>query len=366
MKVRILVMCAAVACAVFAAGCSEGTSDAASTSKPSLFEVPKAQLGKLKIVAVTKKPVTLPVSVPALVDFNQLKTSRVMPLVSGKVARVLVHEGDHVKAGQALLSIASPDSSDTAANLARDRSALQTKKVILARDQDLYSHKAISLEELQQAQLDVSAANATVKNDQAHAYITGGDSSHALLRAPIAGIVVKRDISTGEAVAAGTTPCFTITDPSAVWVMAQLYQQDLREVSLGDSALIRSPVLKTPLQGKVTYIGASIDSDTLTIPVRIAADNPDGLLKQGMYVNAEIIPAKSIDTMLVPADAVLRDEDNLPFVYVQAAPDKFARRHVQLGPQVKDEVVVTKGLKSGEKVLSNGAVFVQFAESLER
>ncbi|MFI5288830.1 MAG: efflux RND transporter periplasmic adaptor subunit [Polyangia bacterium] len=349
------------------AGCGKtaGRSGAPS-EEPSLFEVSAAQRARLSLVSVEKKPVALPIEVPALVDFNQLRTSHVMALVSGKVDRVLAHEGDRVKAGQPLLSIASPDSSDTAANLERDRSALSTKRVILARDTDLYAHKAISLEELQQAQLDVTSAKATLADDQAHAAITGGSSSRAILRAPITGIIADRGIAVGEAVQAGTTPCFTVTDPSAVWIVAQLYQQDLRQAALGDTAIIRSPVLQAPLEGRIIYIGSSIDSDTLTIPVRIAADNPDALLKKGMYVSAEIIPAKPTETMLLPADAILHDEDNLPFVYVEASAGRFARRHVDLGVRVGDDFSILSGLKDGEKVLGSGAVFVQFADSLER
>lgn len=350
-----------------AVGCAHrGSANSEPGAKASLFSVPADQRAHLKIVTAATEPVTLPVSVPARVQFDELKTSHVVPLVGGKVARILVHEGDRVKKHQTLLTIASPDASDVAASAARDRSELQTKKVILARDKDLYDHKAISLEELQQAELEVTAAKATLADDLAHASITGGGSSQAALRSPIAGTVVARNISAGDAVEAGSTACFTITDPTAIWVVAQLYQDDLTQVHLGDSALVRSPVLKKPIEGKVTYIGSSIDADTLTIPVRIAASNDEGLLKQGMYVNAEIVPGKPTDTMLLPSAAVLRDEDNLPFVYVEAGPGQFARRHVELGTQVDDKFEIASGVSAGDKVLADGAVFVQFADSLER
>ena len=191
------------------AGCAGSGEDAApSASHPpaSLFEVPAAQRAHLKLVTVLKKQVVRPVVVPALVAFDDLKTSEVTPLVSGKVARVLVHEGDKVKVGQALLSIASPDSSDNAANLSRDRSELRTKQTILARDEDLYQHKAISLEELQQARLDVESARTTVQNDETHMAITGSKSGDALLRSPIAGVVVSRQVAVGDAVSAESHP----------------------------------------------------------------------------------------------------------------------------------------------------------------
>lgn len=331
-----------------------------------LFVVPQDQLARLKIEKVVHSAVVRPVRAPARVAFDDLKTSEVTPLVSGKVAKVLVHEGDVVKPGQPLLAIASPDSSDTAANLARDRSELRGKQTILARDEDLYQHKAISLEELQQARLDVEAATTAVHNDETHAALTGTSGGDALLLSPIAGTVVSRKISVGDPVQAETTTCFTITDPTALWVVSQLYQEDLRRVALGDTARIRTPVLDHPLEGKVIYIGASIDADTMTIPVRVAAENEAGLLKQGMYVDVEIIPAKPESAIVVPSSAVLRDADNLPFVYVEAKPGAFARRHITLGAQLADGYAVDQGLDDGTPILTDGALFVQFADSLEQ
>jgi len=331
--------------------------------EPHLFTVPPEQQGQLQIVGAKKQPVVRPVSVPGQVSFDDLKTSEVTPLVGGKVTKVMVREGDHVTKGETLLTIASPDSSDASTALARDRADLGSKKTILARDKDLYDHKAISLEELQQAQVDVDTAGAAVRDDEAQVSITGSATGGAALLSPIDGVVVSRKVAVGDAVQAASTPCFTITDPSSVWVIGQLYQEDLRRVQIGDVAHIRSPVLDAPLDGSVLYIGASIDPDSLTIPVRVAAQNP-GALKSGMYVDLEVVPAKSEDAVVVPAAAVLRDEDNLPFVYVQQGDGQFARRPIGLGDQLGDQYVITKGLADGEQVLADGALFVQFADSL--
>ncbi|HEY6034782.1 MAG TPA: efflux RND transporter periplasmic adaptor subunit [Kofleriaceae bacterium] len=357
-----------VALAALAAGCShtEGDADVPTGHQGSLFEVPANQRAHLQVAVVHRQLVVRPVRAPARIAFDDLKTSEVTPLVSGKVAKVFVHEGDHVKVGQPLLAIASPDASDTAANLARDTSALRSKQTILARDEDLYTHKAISLEELQQARLDVESAKTTVYNDQSHAALTGTSAGQAMLLSPIDGTVVSRKVSVGDPVQPETTTCFTITDPSAIWVVTQLYQEDLRRVALDDKAQIRSPVLDAPLDGKVIYIGASIDADTLTIPVRIAAQNANGLLKNGMYVDVEILPAKSDQAIVVPAAAVLRDADNLPFVYLQVKPATFARRHVKLAAQLGDTYAIEQGLDDGAEILTDGALFVQFADSLEQ
>lgn len=349
---------------LLAAGCHDDP-PAPMATQASLFRVPEGQRAKLTLVKVGTRPVDLPIELPAKVTFDELRTSDVTPLVDGKVARVIAKEGDRVHAGQALLAIASPDSADTQANLDRDQAALAHAEAVLTRSQDLYAHKAIALADLEQAQLDLKTAKASVASDRARVAITGTGPKLAMLRSPIDGIVVARHIAVGEAVQAGATPTFTITNPAAIWVVGQLYQEDLHHVAVGDPAEIRSPVLAQPIQGKVIYVGASLDSDTLTIPVRIAAENPDGLLKKGLYVEAAITSRKPVDELLVPADAVLRDDDNLPFVYVESSePGSFARRHVTLGEQVGHDFVIHDGLKPGEQVIGNGALFVQFAESL--
>lgn len=348
---------------LLAAGC-QSEAPAPMATQAGLFHVPENQRAKLTLVKVAARPVDLPIELPAKVTFDELRTSEITPLVDGKVAKVIAKEGDRVHAGQALLAIASPDSADTQANLDRDQAALAHAEAVLARNEDLYAHKAIALADLEQAQLDVKTAKASVEGDRARVSITGTGPKLAMLRSPIDGIVVARHIAVGEAVQAGATPTFTVTNPEAIWVVGQLYQEDLRHVAVGDPAEIRSSVLDHPIPGKVLYVGAAIDSETLTIPVRIAAENPDGLLKKGLYVEAAISPRKPQDELLVPADAVLRDDDNLPFVYVEAEVGEFARRHITLGEQVGHDFVVRDGLKPGEQIIGNGALFVQFAESL--
>ena len=330
----------------------------------SLFHLPGEQTAQLQLVTVAEGPVTRPLLVPAVIAFDGLRTSEVVPLVDGKVSRLLVREGDRVTAGQPLMSIASPSSADAQANLDRDLATLANAGTVLARDKDLYQHKALSLEELQQAELAVTSARASVATDRARVRITGTGRGDAFLRSPIAGVVVARRIAVGETVQAGITPTFTVTDPSSVWVIAQLYQEDLRRVAIGDPVEIRSSALDAPQAARVSYVAAALDPDSLTIPVRVAARNPQGMLKSGMYVDVSISPLRSERAMLVPAAAVLRDADNLPFVYVQAAPNEYARRRIDLGDQTGDSMIVRSGLAAGEKVVGDGALFVQFADSL--
>ncbi len=349
-------------------GCSKAGKPAEApreSREPRLFEIPEAQRARLEVVKVETRAISRPLHVPAVVAFNDLKTTDVVPLVSGRIEKVLVNEGDHVKADQPLVTIASPDSSDNAANLKRDKATLANKESVLKRDEDLYAHKALSLEELQSAQLEVSSAQASVEDDEAHVKIAGTGKGSASLRSPISGVVVARHVSVGEAVQAGGNALFTVTDPSLVWVVAHVYPEDVRHVTVGDIAAIHSATFDAPFTGKVTYIGAAIDADTLTVPIRIAVSNARGVLKAGLYVDAAISPAHSDDVQLLPIAALLRDSDNIPFVYIEVEPGKYARRHIGIGDQVGDAFIVTNGLKAGERVLASGALFVQFADGLE-
>ncbi len=363
---------ASLAAALLIGGCNAAPSSTGGGkdeggSRASLFMVPKNQQSRLHIITVEHQPIHRPLEIPAEVTFDERHTSEVVPLVGGTVVRLLAHEGDTVTARQPLLEISSPDSSGNAAALRSAQAALATKRTVLTRDQDLYHHHAISLEELQQAQADVQSAEAAVADARARVRMTGtgGGSGLAVLRSPIDGVVVSRDVAVGDTVDAGGTKCFTISDVSTVWVRGQLYQEDLPRVALGDAASVELPQLDHPLTGHVTYIGAAVDPTKLTVPVRVEVANPKGALKGGQYVDVTIVPAEATSSIVVPAEAVLRDEDNLPFVYVQVGPGKLARRHVRLGGEAGAQgFVITDGLTDGEHVLENGALFVQFAESL--
>ena len=354
------------AAAALALACSH-TEPAPVPSQPAtLFRVLPEQNAQLKLTTVEQSPVARPLFLPAQVAFNELRTTEVVSLVDGKVVKLLAREGDLVKMGQPLMTIASPSAADAQASLVRDRAALGNALLVQARDRDLYQHQAISLEELQTAELAVASAKASVTTDLTRVRVTGTGRGDAVLRSPIGGVIVARRVSVGGSVQAGSTSAFTISDPSQVWVVGQLYQDDLRRVAVGDPAEIRSSVLDAPIAARVSYVGAALDPDSLTIPVRIAASNPGHVLKSGMYVDLAISPVHTEREMLVSAFSVLRDADNLPYVYLQANPSEYARRHIELGSQVGDSFIVRGGLAAGDKVVGDGALFVQFADSLER
>jgi cobalt-zinc-cadmium efflux system membrane fusion protein len=188
-------------------------------------------------------------------------------------------------------------------------------------------------------------------------------SIEAIVRSPINGTVVEKLIADGQLLQAGTTPVATVADLSTMWVMANVYSDDLRDVGVGQPVDILADVSRTPLPGRVDYIASLVDPGTKAVSVRILAPNNNHLLRRDMFVRVEIKARDEHRGLLVPLAAMLRDDQNLPYVYVQVATGGFARRRVDLGTRVNDQYEITSGLAAGDKVVANGALFLQFAES---
>ena len=162
---------------------------------------------------------------------------------------------------------------------------------------------------------------------------------------------------------AGTTACFTISDNSTVWVQGHIYDRDLEAIHIGDAVEETDASFHRTFHGVVSYIEALIDPTTRTTSVRIVTKNPDGLLKKDMFVDAVIHTRSGRTVLALPTSAILRTEENLPFVYVEASPGKFAQRLINIGVEQAEETEIVTGLKEGEKVVAQGSVFLQFANS---
>ena len=162
--------------------------------------------------------------------------------------------------------------------------------------------------------------------------------------------------SPGQLIQAGTTTAFVISNVSTVWVQGHVYEKDLR---LGPRRRHRGraePVVsRTSFHGTCPYIGDMLDPATRTTPVRIVTQNPHGLLKKDLFVDVVIHDKTTRDVLVVPTTAVLYDEQNLPFVYVQVEPGKFAQRLVTLGGQQDDDDRDRRGPQGGRAASSRRA-----------
>jgi cobalt-zinc-cadmium efflux system membrane fusion protein len=374
------VMMAAAVMAV--SGCSSKADNAdasvpSAPATPSDVKMTAAQRKHIHVYTVAPSTYRKTIQTTGVVDFDNDQATSVLAPFSGPVSRLLVSPGDKVKKGQPLALVDSPD---FAAAIGTYRKALVTARNARRQadmDKDLVQHDGVAQREAQQAQADAAGAEAdrdaalqslvslnvdpqTIKDIQAGRPVSRVAGT---IRSPIAGTVVQKLITPGQLLQAGSTPCFTVADLSRVWVMAQLSDSEVGAVKVGDKAEVTSGDSSKKLAGTVANIAALVDPDTRQVAARIVVGNPDEVLKKQMYVNVRIHSHQPDSGMLVPVSAILRDDENLPFVYVTQPDGGFARRPVTLGYRAADRYDITAGLKAGDQIVVDGGIFVQFMQN---
>jgi cobalt-zinc-cadmium efflux system membrane fusion protein len=190
-------------------------------------------------------------------------------------------------------------------------------------------------------------------------------SAEIRLLAPIGGEVVERLAAPGQVLQAGATQAFTISDMSTVWVLANIYQAQLADVKTGDSVDVTTDAYPDVFHGKISFVSPALDPTTRTLQARIVVDNKGEKLKKDMYCTVTVTAGQIQNAIAVPDAAVLRDDENEPFVYVVSGSNQFSRRHVAIGLSESGKTQVTKGLAPGEKVVGDGSLFLQFANSFQ-
>ena len=348
-------------------------------SEAKMFTVPAEQMAHVQVtpVEVTRLPRVLRLT--GAVAYNNFKTTPVITQVSGPVSRILVSPGEVVRTDQPMLYVSSPDYAQLRSSYLKARDAFALAEKAFSRASDLYAHHAIAEADLQQAESTRNQALADLQSAEQSLKVLGIDQLDRLLKnpvspeipvlAPIVGEVVERLVAPGQVIQAGATQCFTISDMSTVWVLANVYEHDLGFVQLGDPVVIQTDAYATSFNGKISYVATALDPTSRTLQVRIETSNPEKKLKKDMYVMA-IVHAGVIEKALtVPDAAILRNNENQPFVYVAEStgqPGQFAQRLVTIGDSQAGKTQVLSGLSAGERVVADGGLFLQFANSYQR
>jgi cobalt-zinc-cadmium efflux system membrane fusion protein len=353
-----------------------GGGRASAASSPQDVGLTADQATRLQVATVMIAPFRPVITTTGTVAFNGDHSTQVLAPVSGPVTQILVSPGAYVRRGQALATVTSPDFAAATSAFRKALSTSRNLQRIADLDAQLFKNDAIARREMEQAQTD--AASAAADRDAAAEQLRAlgvdaaavdavranrGAAAAAVIRAPLDGTVVEKLVTPGQLIQAGTTPVFTIADLSTVWVMANVFESELALVAAGESATITSGASPLPVTGQVAYVGSLVDPATRATMVRILAPNPRDVLKRDMLVNVSIRAAQARNALVLPASAVLRDDQNLPFVFIALPNNRFARRQVTLGSRTGDLYEVKSGLASGERIVSNGALFVQFAGS---
>ncbi|HXS21679.1 MAG TPA: efflux RND transporter periplasmic adaptor subunit [Steroidobacteraceae bacterium] len=358
-------------------GCSSTTSDTPRAGGPQNVTLTAAQRTSIHLLTVQPATYHTSITTTAVVDFDQDRATPVLAPFSGPVTRVMTQLGDHVAAGQALALVDSPDFTTAVGAYRKALITAATADAVASNDRFLYAHQAISQRENADAQATAVSADSDREaglqglvalhvDPKTIAAIRSGKPpafGQGVIRAPIAGTVVQKSIAPGQTLSAGTSPCFTIADTTRMWVMAQVFGADIARVHVGDTATIDPGNGGPQLTGKVANVGAVIDPDTRSVTARVQVDNAGGALKQQQYVQVRIQSGRQYRGLMIPVSAVLRNDENLPYLYVVAPDGSYARRPITLSTRVGDRFVIRQGLHTGDKVVVDGSIFLNFIET---
>jgi cobalt-zinc-cadmium efflux system membrane fusion protein len=369
---------AAILAGLVLAGCSPKAEDpqpepAAVTN----VTLTAAQQAHIQLYTVEPSGFNRAVEATGTVDFDNDQATTVLAPISGPVARLRVSLGQQVKAGEPLAEVDSPDYANAISAYRKTLATTRITRQLADQDQELLQHDGVAPREAEQARIDATNAEADrdaalqelrslAVDEKTIKAIQDGEAVpnvRGLIRSPIAGTVVGKSITPGQLLQAGSTPCFTIADLSRVWILAHVFGSDLASIQVGDPVEVETGMGTNRFSGTVDNISALVDPDTRSVAVRVVADNPGGFLKKQMYVRVMIRARTESNGLLVPVSAILRDEEDLPFVYVALADGSYARQRVTLGYRVEERYDITSGLEAGDRVVVEGGLFVQFLQN---
>src|SRR4029077_11195655 len=347
---RPLFRCVVLLLAVGLAGsssCSNDTKAAATKAEVTLetgvYDVESPDLFKLAKVESRTLPDVLRANGSITPDVN--RTIRVTSLGSGRVVDLRASLGDRVRKGQVLLRISSPDLAAAMADYQKARADEVLSQKALERAQLLYAHGALAQKDLQVAQDTEDKAKIDLHTAEQRIRILGADPGQTgppiELHAPVSGTIVEQNVSGFEGVKSldNTPNLFTIADLSTVWVLCDVYENDLGIVGLGDAAEIRLNAYPDKVfRGVVQDISRVLDPTTRSAKVRVVLPNPDGSLRPGMFTVATIRSRHMRPRLVVPTTAIMRLQDR-DWIFLKEGDRRFRRVEVHAVGEVSDGMV---------------------------
>jgi cobalt-zinc-cadmium efflux system membrane fusion protein len=350
------------------------TPEAAPSSPPGTFRASPQQLKTLTIEPVHTHAFATEELTEGKIGVDADRATPVVSPYSGRVLRVIAGLGDRVKAGAPLATLEASEFVQAQNDLQVAAGQVKLARINETRKHALYEAKGGSLQDWQQAQTDLTAAETALNSVRNRLQILGRSPADiaaletsrsmnpiATLTAPIAGVVVDRQVGPGQYLQAGAAPVFTIADPSRVWLLANVRETDAGLVRRGQSVEVR--VLAYPnrvFRARVTFVSAVVDPVTHRLPVRAEIDNRDGALKPEMFANFRILTSDATESPAVPAAAVIF-EGEAAHVWVVAGDALLELRAIQAGRSNDGLVEVLDGLKPGERVVTKGGLFIDQA-----
>lgn len=323
-----------------------------------------ANLEFVKIEPVEESSSAALVTLTGKVTFDEDHTQRVSSPIDGRVTEIRARPGDTVKVGQPLIELSSPMVGQVLADAQKALQDLSVAHRGNIRAAKLRTEGAMSEKEAAQVESDFKKARSDVARTSAQLHSLGisltDPTPNAALWAHVPGVVVERNVLVGQEVRADSSQALmTITSLDSVWVLADVYEQDLSLAQEGAKVVVHVPAYpENEFPGAVTHIGESVDPQSRTLKIRCTVPNPDHRLKPEMFAKIELQGQSGQKVILIPAKAVLHEGDTSK-VIVAASEHLFRLRRISSGPQIDDKIRVLAGLSAGEKIVTEGALFLK-------
>jgi len=323
----------------------------------------ESQMVHIKVEAIQQQLLAEQLTAVGEVSFAEDNVVRIYPVVSGTVEKIFVSLGDYVQKGQPLATLLSMDMSQIQRdyNIAKSNFSVEEKN--LARAQELFSAGMMSEKEFANARKDYNNAQSELNERTQILKLYGGSSSDLdaiyNVSAPRSGYIVERSITEGTQIRNdNNTNIFTISDLKTVWVWANIHESDLSRVAEGDEVQVRTIAYPERIfKGSVKKIGTMLDPDSRVIKIRTELNNSEGLLKPEMFASIIVTSAHRLSIKAVPQMAVIL-ENNRYYVMREIAKGKFEKVGLTIGRTFGDFYEVESGLNMGDRVVSDGSLFV--------
>jgi cobalt-zinc-cadmium efflux system membrane fusion protein len=316
---------------------------------------------RLVITPVGDRDMDRQIDAPAVVEADPERQARILTPIAGRIVTLGVRLGDHVRAGQMLAALASPDLSSALADDTHAQAQLRLTSAARTRALGLKAIGGAADKDVQQAQADYTVAAAEAA--RTHARLQQLGQSRAVkggglaLVAPAAGVVTDLAAAPGAYWTDPTAPLMTVANIGTVWVTANVGEADIASIHVGQPVQIRFDAFPgQSVAGRVQSIAPILDPDTRRTKVRIAVSNPDGRFKPGMFATVRFA-ASAERAPSVPTSALLL-KDDATTVFVEVAPWTFERRIVDTGDEQGGRTTIPHGLAAGQRVIAKGGVLL--------
>lgn len=352
--------------------------DSAAAKDPNLLTLsPDAiKLARLQFAEAVEEQITAPLSATGHVAINEDRTVRVGSLFSGRILEVPVKVGDRVRQGQALAIMHTHEVHEAQAEYAKAQAELKQRKTqaefaksLMERAERLYQAKAGSLNELEKARVEYQAATQEIARAEAELERAIGHREHlglpdsqnydepVIIKAPAAGVVMKREITPGASVNPGDN-LFLISDLSTVWVMAEVPEKNLSALKIGAAVQIKVAAYPDEtFTGRIARLGETLNAETRTLEVRCVVENRSGRLKPEMYAGISIEGATAGEKRpaVMVSQSALQEMDGQTVVFVVRGQNQFEKRVVKVERKQGEMIEVLSGLMRGQRVVTAGS-----------